>query len=239
MTMKKYARILCISDLHFPYCHKDTTKFIAALMKKYKPDKVVLLGDELDHHSLSFHASDPDLDAAGPELQKALGYMETLYKIVGSSATILESNHGSMVYRKAKFHGVPRHLLKSYKEALNAPSGWEWVPELKLRMSNGQDVKFVHGFRKNVLAESERAGCSFVQGHHHSQADIRYHSSEYGIYHFGMTVGCSIDDQSLAYNYNKLFSARPILSHAFIENGTPKLLPMTLNKNGRWNGKTP
>jgi hypothetical protein len=237
--MKKFARIICLSDLHFPYCHKDVFRFLKALKDKYDPDKWVLLGDELDYHALSFHPSDPDLDSAGVEFAKALGYMDTLYEIVGPEADICESNHGSMAYRKGKVNGIPRKLLREYNEVLTAPKGWKWQHEIYVKSTNGYMNKFVHGYKKNVMSESMTAGCNFIQGHHHSQADIRYWSGEYGRYHFGMTVGCMIDQKSLAYAYNKVFSAQPIISHGIIENGVPKLLPMFLKKNGRWNGQVP
>jgi hypothetical protein len=191
--MEKYARVLCISDLHFPYSHKDCLKFLKALIDKYDPDKFVLLGDEADYHALSFHSSDPDLDSAGVELTQTLGYMDSLYELLYGDVDVCESNHGSMAYRKQKFHGMPRHLMRSYKEVLVAPDNWNWHPEIKLKMSNNTYTKFVHGRKKNVLT----------------------------------------------YEYNKLFSSLPILSHAIIENGIPKLLPMFLNKWGRWNGQIP
>lgn len=236
MIKSKNEKILCVSDLHFPYSHKDSLKYLEAIKKKYKPDRVVFMGDELDYHALSFHASDPDLDNAGPELQKAMGYMESLYKIF-PEADVLDSNHGSMAYRKAKHHGMPRHLLKSYKEVLSAPQGWNWHRRLIIKMSNGLKVFLTHGFRKNALIESQKLGYSFVQGHHHSTCEIRMWKSEEQLLHFGMTVGCMIDDESMAYEYNKLNSSRPVLNHSIIIKGVPRLLPMYTKKNGRWDGE--
>lgn len=111
------SRILCISDLHFPYCHPDALDFLSKIKITMQPTRIIIGGDELDYHAMSFHNSDPDLDSAGVELTKALGYIETLHKMF-PVADILESNHGSMAYRKAKFNGMPRHLIKSYNEVL-------------------------------------------------------------------------------------------------------------------------
>ena len=235
--MKKYKTILCISDLHFPYAHKDSLRFLAAIKKKYRPDKVVCLGDELDYHSLSFHDSDPDLDSAGKELARGLAHMQGLISLF-PECDVLESNHGSMVYRKAMHHGMPRHLLKSYKEVLDAPKEWKWHPILTLKMSNGNKVTFAHGRRKNVIAEAQCRGHSFVQGHHHSQADVRFYSIRHKV-HFGMTVGCSIDNDSYAFAYNKNFTVEPVVSHGLIIDGVARILPMPLTSSGRWNGKTP
>ena len=49
--MSNYKSVLVISDLHIPYHHPDAFKFLAALKKKYKPDLVVNIGDEIDQHS--------------------------------------------------------------------------------------------------------------------------------------------------------------------------------------------
>jgi hypothetical protein len=53
-----------------------------------------------------------------------------------------------------------------------------------------------------------------------------------------MTVGCLIDD-ALALTYNKNTLKRPIIGCGAILDGHPKLLPMILEKGGRWNGETP
>jgi len=61
---KVYSSVLIVSDLHTPYNHVDSVKFLAAIKKKYDPfDKVILSGDEVDYHALSFHDHDPDLSS--------------------------------------------------------------------------------------------------------------------------------------------------------------------------------
>ncbi|MCK8363719.1 metallophosphoesterase, partial [Erwinia amylovora] len=62
--------ILVVSDLHAPFNHPDSVAFLKAIKAKYKPTRVILTGDEVDFHAISFHDSDPDLDSAGKELEK-------------------------------------------------------------------------------------------------------------------------------------------------------------------------
>ncbi len=45
--------ILVISDMHHPYAHKDTHRFLKALQKKYRFTDVVCIGDEIDAHALT------------------------------------------------------------------------------------------------------------------------------------------------------------------------------------------
>ena len=81
-------------------------------------------------------------------------------------------------------------------------------------------------------------GCNFVQGHHHGVFDIIYLGTPYSL-NWRMTIGCLIDDASLAFAYNKNTLKRPIIGCGANLDGQPKLLPMILEKGGRWTGETP
>lgn len=231
-------RILAISDLHVPYQHRDTFKFLAAIKQKYKPTRVVFLGDEVDHHGMSFHDSDPDLWSAGHEISEAIKQMKQLYTLF-PSADLIDSNHGSMAYRKALHHGIPRRYIRTYREVLHAPKTWSWHPSLRLRLSTGgPDVFFHHGLSKDVMRVVMRKGMCVVQGHFHTEFRIGYvNGADHPLW--GMQIGCSIDDTCLAFAYNKTNLEPPILGHGIILDGQPKLLPMGLNSTGGWNGRVP
>ena len=98
--------ILIISDTHSPYHHPDLIPFLKAIKKKYKPDRIVHIGDETDKHGLNFHGQDPDLPSAGDELYEA---RETIHDIekLWSNVDLLHSNHGSLAYRRAFKAGLP------------------------------------------------------------------------------------------------------------------------------------
>ena len=61
-------RILVISDMHIPYHHKDSIKFLSEIKKQFKPDRIINIGDSIDFHAISMHDSNPDLPNAGDEL---------------------------------------------------------------------------------------------------------------------------------------------------------------------------
>jgi len=127
-----FKTILCISDMHHPYGHPDTYDFLKALKQKYKPDKIVCMGDEVDHHAMSFHDSDPDLMSAGDELQEAIERLKPIYKLF-PKVDVISSNHGDMAYRKSKHHGIARKYIREYGEVLEAPKGWKWHNDLTLQ----------------------------------------------------------------------------------------------------------
>jgi hypothetical protein len=222
-------RILVISDQHFPYQHADAVAFLSELKRFIEPDLVVNIGDEIDYHAISFHQHDPDLLSPSDELKSAIDKISPLFKIF-PKMVLLESNHGSLVYRKGKHAGLPRHVFKSYREIIGAPKGWEWMPEFTLFEQN---VYFHHGKSANGLKLSQSLGMNCVQGHYHSQFNIQYWSSPTGR-RWSMHVGCLIDNSSLAFAYNKNTLPTPILGCGVIIDSQPILIPMTVDENNRW-----
>lgn len=243
-----YRCILFITDPHMPYNHPDMLPFLVAVKEKYQPDRVVGSGDELDYHAMSFHDSDPDLDSAGAELEKGrlgLQALEEIFPVIDW----MDSNHGSMAYRRAKAHGVPRHLLLDYRSAIfgeklddgtvvcRRGKGWNWYPSLILQTPHAP-VYFHHGKKARVQSNVLDDRMCFVQGHHHSSAEIVYVSTP-NVLLWGMTGGCLIDTKSMAFAYNKNDTKRPIISVGLIMDGWPRLLPMPLDRNGNWTGVVP
>jgi hypothetical protein len=243
--------ILLVSDLHCPYQHKDALAFLQALKAKYNPDRVVCVGDELDYHDLSFHDSDPDLDSAGRELQKG---REVLWELAAifPDMDLVDSNHGSMAYRKGKANGIPRHLLLEYKDAIfgeklkdgtvirpnGRGDGWNWHGSLDITLPSGQNLHVVHGLSKNTIANVKQLGCCFAQGHYHGSLEVVYNGTPRDL-NWGVTTGCLVDPDNLAFAYGKNFSSRPVLGCAIVIDGQPRLLPMVLQKGGRWSGYVP
>lgn len=235
MSKHDNKRILVISDLHCPYQHKDAVRFLAAIKKKYKPTRVILSGDEADMHAISFHDHDADLDSPGKELEKCIKALKPIYKLF-PVAEVLESNHGSLVLRKALAHGLSRKFFKSPGEILQAPKGWTWHFEIFTVLPTGFPCYFHHSKGVNAKKNSQAMGSSFVMGHHHEQMDISYWGNPNALL-FGMTVGCLVDAKSLAMAYNKNNLKRPVIGCAVIIDGIPQLIPMVMDKGGRWTGK--
>ena len=229
--------VLVISDLHIPYHHQDAFDFLKALKKKYKPDMIVNIGDELDHHAISMHEHNPDLMSAGDELKNSRVYVRELEKIF-PRMTLVHSNHSSLVYRRALKYGLPKDYLKSYNEFLGVGNGWQWVDDLTITLSDGSRCFFTHGISADVLKVSAQYGMNSVQGHFHTKFSIGYFSNPEALI-WGMQVGCLINQKSMAFDYAKNFKSRFIVGCGMIINGQPKLMPMVLDKDGRWNKTIP
>jgi hypothetical protein len=226
--------ILIISDLHAPYCHRDSVAFLKAIKDKYSPDRIICIGDEIDNHAMSFHPSDQSLYSAGDELKAAreiIWQIEELFPKV----TVIESNHGSMAYRKALVAGIPKELLRPYKSVLDVKH-WKWVGHHIETLPNKQPCYFVHGKTANTRTLFTNQMMSSVQGHFHEKFEIVMSGNGERL-NFGMTVGCLIDDNSMAFHYNKVFVKRPVIGLGMIIDSQPHLIPLVMNRKGRWNGR--
>jgi DNA-binding transcriptional regulator YhcF (GntR family) len=233
----KNSRVLVISDMHIPYHHPDAVEFLKAIKKKYKPDRIINIGDELDNHAMSYHESDPDTFSAGDELARARKVTMELEQIF-PQMDLIESNHGSLYYRKAKTHGIPKEAMVPYNDLLAVGSGWRWHFDLTIKLSNGELCYFHHGKVGDVLTLTQRMGISAVQGHYHNRFRIDFWGNPRGLY-WGLQVGCLIDDNALAFQYNKTTTERPIIGCGIILDGIPHLLPLVMDKNGRWTKQLP
>lgn len=229
------SRILLISDMHIPYHHPDTVEFLQHLKEKYNPTLVVCLGDELDKHALSYHDSDPDLPSAGDELRMSLPVIAQLHELF-PRMDILDSNHGSLVWRKAKTHGIPKHYIKSYRDVLEVDEGWTWHYDMTLDLPNGQKVYLCHGKMSDITKMSQQMGMCAVAGHYHQSYKIEYWGNSFQLY-WGLQAGCLIDDKSLAFAYNNTNLKRPVIGTGLIIDGQPILEPLLMGDDGRWVGR--
>lgn len=227
--------ILVIPDQHAPYHHVDAIDFLSAVSAIFRPDLVVNLGDEIDMHAMSFHDSDPNLDSAGVELEKAKLFMEELHDLF-PQMLVCDSNHGSMLYRKAKAHGIPVQMIKKYREVLfpeHGAPGWSWADSWSVQTPLGP-VMFKHQ-TTGLLTDAAHNATNLVVGHEHGKFDIEYSASSAHLY-YGMHAGCLIDKDSMAFAYGKHSLRKPIIGCAVILEGRPTLIPMVLGRDGRWIG---
>jgi len=240
----KGKRTLVIGDMHMPYMHKDAFRFLAAIKKKYRPDIIINIGDEVDGHAISFYQSDSDLFSAGQELQTAIDLIHSkdgihqLFPVM----RLLESNHGSLHIRKAKSSGLPLHYLKSYQDIYGTP-GWTWHDDIILKTNIG-DVYLCHGKSGVYNKMSKEMGMSCVQGHYHSKFEVTWTKTALSE-RFNAFTGCLInnisgDKGSIAFEYSRTNLPVALLGSLVIsKEGYPRLIKMQLNSKDRWIGKLP
>ena len=230
--------ILVISDMHIPYHHQDSFKFLANLKKSYKPDLIINIGDLYDCQAFSFHEHDPDMMSPGDELKAARSYGKELAKIF-PEMLITVGNHDILPARKIKAMGLPQEVMKKYEDIYDTPEKWEFVSDVTIgkkgKSKSLPDLHFVHGLSKDNLKLAAQRGQRIINGHFHEKAGVEYLSNPDSLI-WAMTVGCLIDKNSPAFDYNKVNKNRPILGSGVIVNGIGCFEPMILNSDGRWIG---
>ena len=176
--MKKHDRILVISDLHFPYHFPEVFAFLIKLKNKYKPTKIVMIGDEMDWHSINVsHIINPDLPAPVDELEIGRSLCKQLEKIF-PEMVLLESNHGSMVLRRAMAKGMSRFFLRDYNEILDVGSGWRWQEKHIIETTKGR-VMFAHQFCRDIAKAVRETSMSCCQGHFHTVSEVKYEGNDF------------------------------------------------------------
>lgn len=232
LSKEDNSRILFISDLHVPFHHQDSFAFLRHLKHKYNPTRVICLGDELDKNGLSYHEKDPDLYSPGHELEVSIPFIRELEEIF-PRMDILESNHGSLVWRKAKTNGIPKHYIKSYNDVLGVGEGWKWHFDMVVDLPDGSQCYVHHGKSSDIVKLSQAMSMNAVSGHFHEKFKIDFWANPLGLY-WGVSCGCLIDDNALAFSYNNVNMKRPIIGTGLVIDSQPVLEPMLLGKDSRW-----
>ena len=88
--------ILVIGDIHEPFAIDGYLEFCFEQYKKYNCNKVVFIGDLLDNHFSSYHATDPDGFGAGEELTRAMSKIKKWYQYF-PEALVCIGNHDAIV----------------------------------------------------------------------------------------------------------------------------------------------
>lgn len=234
---KLYRAIVVMPDLHAPYHHQDALEFMKAVMKAFKPELVINLGDETDKHAMSFHDSDPNLMSAGDELEASRVVLAKFSKLM-PNVLLCDSNHGSMHYRKAKHHGIPVQYLKDYRDILfpnGGGEGWQWAENWRVNTPLGE-IMFKHQASGPILVDAAHNQCNLAVGHSHGNFSVEYTAGSKHIY-WGAYFGCLIDKDKLAFAYGKHSLRKPVIGCGVILDGRPMLIPMIMNREGRWIGR--
>jgi len=204
---------LIISDLHFPFEHKEALNFCIRIKEKWDCKRIVFLGDIIDGHFSSFHGISTRAKGADEELELTKEAIKPWYQAF-PKAYICTGNHDAIFSRKLEASGVSNSWLRPIPEVLEIPNwkfkdSWEFEDFVCIHGTDGKVIKnklFKYGGDKSI-----------IQGHFHSDSKIEYYNNNL----YGMQLGCLIDKDAYAFEYAKNTSAGIILSIGVIVNGVP------------------
>lgn len=111
---KKLKKIVLIPDQHIPYNDKLYWALLQAVMKDFKPDTSIILGDFADFYSVSSHDKDPKRQATlDKEIEETRKHLKDVVKFGASENVFIQGNHE---YR------LERHLMKESPQLYNVLS---------------------------------------------------------------------------------------------------------------------
>ena len=214
----KQNRVLVIGDLHEPFSLDGYLQHCKSVYDKYNCNKVVFIGDIVDHHYSSFHETDADGLGGGTELDLAIKKIAKWYKVF-PKATVTLGNHDLIIMRKAQSGSIPRKWIRNYQDVLEVPN-WDFVDEIII-----DNVLYHHGIGSKAHIKSVKNMMSTVAGHHHTDAYIIWHVGKTAKI-FGFQVGCGINSKEYAFAYGKWFPKSAISCGVVLENGDLPILEM-------------
>lgn len=202
MPDNETKRVLCVGDIHAGVTHKDYLTFCKKIKRKYKCNHVVLMGDVLDHHVVSFHDKHPDTPGAVDEYKLAYNEVQRWYKAF-PNADVLIGNHDERYYRIGAKNQIPSLYFRDYNQLLDTPQ-WTWHRSLTI---DGVFYHHGHGVASSssVLPAATLAmktGTSSVLGHFHTKSGV-VHLNVNGKEIFGLQLGCGADNSHPAMSYSK------------------------------------
>jgi predicted phosphodiesterase len=220
------SNVLIVGDLHLPYSRPKYLQFCSDIYRKYKCDKVVFIGDVVDLHSISFHPKNPQLPNAAMEYELAKKEIAK-WKKAFPKAMVCIGNHDSRPVRLAETVSIPEQLLKDFSDIWDTPD-WKWDWEFII-----DDVCYLHGTgcggEHPAYNKMKSTGLSYVLGHTHSNAGIKWLASPKSRL-FGMDIGCGVNDSSMAFTYGKFARRRSIIGCGVVIKGIPYYEIMPIGK---------
>lgn len=218
---------LFIADMQIPFQHPDAVDYLQWLKDTFQPQRVFNVGDLVDYYNFSRYDRSPDAPSSRHELAKIRKTVKELGRIF-PEMYIAYGNHDARLEKLVNKFNIPAECLRPINELIGAPPGWKWAERWNIQLPGSTEVMMVHDSgSSDVLKGVQSYGCSIVQGHYDTIAEIKYLSTRRELL-FGMSVGSLIDKDAIAFHYNKLKVKRPIISSGLLINGQPMLVPMPL-----------
>ena len=191
------SRVLAIPDLHAPCMRRKFPSFLAHTAKKWKTDKVVILGDVADNHLCSTHTKEHDALSPVQEVKATRKQIQQVYDLF-PDAIVCEGNHDSRPHLRAAEILMPREYLRDFNDVWGTPK-WEWVLETTI-----DGVCYTHGTgtsgKNAALSLAMSRMESAVIGHVHAFAGVQWVAGPRKAI-FGMNCGCGMDENSYGARY--------------------------------------
>jgi predicted phosphodiesterase len=224
------ANVLVIGDTHCPGMRRGYVDFCQRIRDRYSCDRVVFIGDVVDWAAISFHEKLPGMPGAKSEVSQARRQVKKLADAFPEGDWLI-GNHDALPERQATTAGLPSELLRDHADFWEVK--WNVLPRYAKHQIDGVIYSHGDGGKGGQVAALKQAKDNFqstVIGHFHAQAGVAWYANpDFRV--FGMSVGCGIDADKLAFSYGAKFPAKPILGCGVVLNGKQAIFEPWLLKS--------
>jgi predicted phosphodiesterase len=196
------SRIAILSDIHFPYYHKEALNSALRYFKKWKPDCILLNGDLIDCYHLSNWESDPRMRSFKYELDMVCNFLLQLHKMFPKANIIWKlGNHEDRYERKIlgrvpelvdlglfDFDRVIQHYMK---DVYNEDCRVKIIKHKRIITAGKLNIIHGHELAKGMVDPVNpargfynKAKNNVIGGHHHRTSE--HHESDIN----GNLIGC-------------------------------------------------
>lgn len=213
------ARVLVIGDTHCPAMRAGYVNFLKSVADQYGVDRIVHIGDLVDWASISYHEKHPTLKDPRNEFKRAKRQVQQLAKAFPRVDWMI-GNHDALPSRQMVTAGLDYETLMKPQDEI-----WEigWKVHERFSKLEIDGVVYSHGDSGRGGIDAAFRQCqdnfrSTVIGHFHGQAGVKWFANEHSRV-FGLSVGCGVDQEALAFEYGRKFSRKPFLGCGVVLGG--------------------
>lgn len=195
-------KIAVIPDTHFPYVDRNKLQKSISIIKDFKPDAVIQIGDLYDQLSFSNFPKDPSKVGYSPEQQAVVGKQmakkmwSDIHKVSPKAKLYqLPGNHDVRIIKRMN-QKIPQASFIA-QNWLNSQMAFDLVQNVSDQFIL-DDIMFMHGFRP-MGAHAKWNQMNTVTGHTH-KARIEYFQNRHGEY-WEFNTGWIGDKQAYPFAY--------------------------------------
>lgn len=180
--MKKYRKVLFVSDIHCPYQDDQALNAMYNFMDWWIPDEVFILGDLVDFYAISRFSREPERALKlQEELDTAVEVLKDIRKHSGSvKITFIRGNHEDRLKKYLWTNAQELDCLRAIRlerllEFDRFNITYNDKSQMKYRgvmIKHGNIVRKFAGY--TAKAEFEKNGLSGVSGHSHRLSQYRH-----------------------------------------------------------------
>lgn len=223
----QYTSTVVLGDVHFPFEHQQTLDKAYKFIEKYKPKRVIQVGDLYDMYAHSKFPRSLNIYSPLQEETLAREKSEAMWKTIkalvpeAECVQLLGNHDVRPVKRTLEVQSAMEHVVKKHLEGLLAFEGVLTINDPRQEYIV-EGIEFIHGYRTKLGDHRDYALMNAVCGHIH-RGGVSYRRIR-GQTLWELNAGFMADPESKALGYTSQKIADYTLGIGFIDEYGPRFI---------------